>query len=453
MVVVRGARARLLTLGVGLLFVTLLLGQASGLAVQLQRLSSPDAEAYDQFGQSVDIWGDTMAIGEPEGRLLGYEEGKVHIYKRQPGELSWSLYETLVGPPGSLGFGTSLDLAGDSHLIVGAPSETVLGQPNAGAVYAYFESGGEWFPAGRLVSPDPGPHQFFGTGLAHVGDQFFIGEPRTLFGGDLPGQVHHLTWGGNGQVHLATYRDPDPPYLPDLFGSDVALDETTLNIAIGAPRSLRVQILEYQSGSGWNVQTTFSAPSGQVVGHSPFSFGAAVDLEGDLLIVGAPDAYTSDIDEPEGWAYVFHHGSGGWDLEAVLEPTGPFSHWPGKTFGSDVAIFGDAVAVGASHAANQVAPFGSAYLFKRTVGGDWIEREEYIPAAPGYDTVRMGASIGFHDQTIVAGAPLEKTTVPSNPQLGAAYVFRAACMDVYGTFGLAPGQLASLPFPCVAPML
>jgi len=144
-------------------------------------------------------------------------------------------------------------------------------------------------------------------------------------------------------------------------------------------------------------QTAVAAQERKLFGagaNSADRFGAAVAIDGDTAVVGAP---RSDPNE-QGAAYVFVRNGGAWCRQAKLV-AGP-SAADQDHFGAAVAIDGDTVVVGAP----DVGPFdsGRVYVFQRT-GALWSAAQP-LPGGPLLE--RLGTAVAIRNDHIAASAPL-----------------------------------------------
>lgn len=106
-----------------------------------------------------------------------------------------------------------------------------------------------------------------------------------------------------------------------------------------------------------------------VTNGSAIKFGAAVALDGEVLVIGVPgeDSETDPMGFDTGSAYVFEREAGSWvEKQKLASP----SEAPFENFGTAVGVaLGDEgvdyVIVGATGGA------GAAYVFKRMSGGSW----------------------------------------------------------------------------------
>jgi hypothetical protein len=191
---------------------------------------------------------------------------------------------------------------------------------------------------------------------------------------------------------------PTVPEPFEQFGSAVASHRDTL--VVGAQHDLgvpgRVYVFVW-NGSAWAQQAKLQASD--LRGFD--DFGAAVALDGDCLVVGAPYAGP----DGDGHAYVFRRTGTSWIEEAKLTPSvvGPYG------FGQSVAVHGDDVLVGGLQA---------AYFFRRSAG-TWTETARVAPAAGTGG--RFGNAVGVHGDWAVVGDEWEGGTAPHQ---GAAYVYQ-----------------------------
>ncbi len=195
------------------------------------------------------------------------------------------------------------------------------------------------------------------------------------------------------------------------------------------------------------------------------TFGVAVAVSGDTVVVGASDDHVSSAhDNTDGAVYVFVRSAGGlWSLQDYLRPsnrsdgTGSGAYVYG--FGVSVAIWGDTIVVGApgeyesssvviNGPSNQPIPSGNcycapgagaAYIFVRN-NGTWSQ-QAYLKASNNSlaGGANFGGSVAINDATVVVGAlgeannaigvdnsgtgPTEFSSIFTAPGSGAAYVF------------------------------
>jgi len=153
------------------------------------------------------------------------------------------------------------------------------------------------------------------------------------------------------------------------------------------------------------------------VAHTPvnsydYSFGTAIALAGDMMVIGAPGAYTKA--GATGDATVFSKTGGDWLQVAVLDAGNEHRD---ERFGAAAAASGSTVLIGADAAAtDHPSVNGVAYMFE-AAGGSWQEQARLLPSAPGGDN--FGAAVALDQDTAVVGA----SRGIGDAVAGAAYVF------------------------------
>lgn len=358
-------------------------------AASTQLLPS-DSAAGDTFGRDVAISGDTAAVGAPE-------TGTAYIFVRA--NEGWVQQAALRAPraagyPG--GFGSVLDLDGDT-LVVGAPArDTGGGALESGSVYLFERVGTRWSLTQRIEERQTGA--FRGSELALDGDTLFIGVPGIANSFYNYNEVDVWSRAGGAWTQTDTLVDPVSDGNDDGFGVAFAVDGDTAILSSDGG------LLAYeQAGSRWTYQETVSSAA-----------GTSLALAGDTFVVGI--AFV-DFEQP-GRAAVYARSDQGWALDQVLRapPGSVFA----DDFGLDVALGDGIVAVGAPHDAGffESPGAGSVTVFVRA-GSDWVRRSVVQPAdtRPGD---RFGIALAADGDRALVGAP-DDSMSGSDP--GAVYVY------------------------------
>ncbi len=140
---------------------------------QQQKLMASDGTPFDRFGTSIALEGDRIAIGSIGDDDLGSNSGSVYIFQRQDGR--WSQIAKLLANDGATSdnFGKSLALQGDT-LVVGVPGDDDLG-PTSGSAYVFTGSGEFWRQTQKLVASDGTDNAQFGESVSISGDRLVVG--------------------------------------------------------------------------------------------------------------------------------------------------------------------------------------------------------------------------------------------------------------------------------------
>jgi len=152
------------------------------------------------------------------------------------------------------------------------------------------------------------------------------------------------------------------------------------------------------------------------------------------MVVGAP----TEGRDSAGAAYVYVRNASGWTLQAYLRASNPDSY---DGFGTAVGIDGDTIVVGAPNEAsraigvngdqtdNSVNTRGAVYVFVRS-GANWTQ-QAYLKTNNDHQLARFGFSVAVSGNFVVAGAVSESIAAhdgtghgPTLTDAGAAYVFK-----------------------------
>lgn len=138
-----------------------------------QTLVPTDAAFGDGFGGAIVLDGLHLAVGasDKNGR-----RGQVYLYAKSAGVWSESARITILNPIQFTMFGESLSLQGHD-LIVGALGLSSPPLLATGGVLTFSDASGSWLETSRVYSPG-GPGTGFGAALARTGDSVFVGAPQ-----------------------------------------------------------------------------------------------------------------------------------------------------------------------------------------------------------------------------------------------------------------------------------
>jgi len=144
------------------------------------------------------------------------------------------------------------------------------------------------------------------------------------------------------------------------------------------------------------------------------NFGASVAIEGDTIVVGAPQDDISVGSNFHGSAHVFTRGPGGWDSGVELLPMDADLAY--ENYGISVDIDGGTIVVGVAYDSDRGIASGSAYVFE-WVNAAWQKTAKLLPPAIEANQ-NFGWSVAIAGDAIIVGAP--HWTAEG---VGAAYVF------------------------------
>lgn len=261
-----------------------------------------------QLGFSVSISGDVIAAGAPEpfnpfNPPVG--SGSVYIYRRAG--VNWSEEDQFTPTGGQQNdqFGYSVSIDGN-RAAIGARGDQPSGAgqrfDGQGSAFIFENSGGNWTQDEKIVAGDAAAGDRFGSAISLSGDFVVIGAPGDDDNGVDSGSAYVFRRQGSNWVLDGKLTASDGA-ADDAFGESVSIDGDI--VAVGAathdtPSSDGGAVYLYRrSGGSWSQEDKVEAAD---TGVDKF-FGAAVDVEGDELVVG------SSGDEA---VYRFAHAGGNW---------------------------------------------------------------------------------------------------------------------------------------------
>ena len=403
-------------------------------------------------------------------------------------------------------FGVSVAISGET-IVVGARSEDsaavgINGDQgdnsagNSGAAYVFVRVGGNWTQQAYLKASNPDPQDEFGVSVAVFEDTVVVGaEDEASRSTGVNGNQTNNDVVGSGAVYVFTrtgttwsqqaYLKASNTDFGDDFGEAVAIFGDTVVVGSSNEDSDSVGIdgdptndnavnsgaahIFIRTGSTWAQQAYLKASNTD----SGDGFGEAVAIFGDTVVIGSSDEdsnatgvngdQTSNGSPNSGAVYVFTRTGTSWSQQAYLKASNTDSS---DSLGRSIAISGDTLVVGASGESsagagagqgnNGARDAGAAYVFVRTAGV-W-NQQEYLKANNAGQDDLFGDSIAIDGDTVVVGAPREDSAgvgVNSPGQgdaaasAGAAYLFESMGSGVIGSSICDPAAPNSTGIPAV----
>ncbi len=210
----------------------------------------------------------------------------------------------------------------------------------------------------------------------------------------------------------------------------------------GVPRSGAAYVYRRNSDCQWELEATLKGSNSR----SGFRFGAAVDISGNTIIVGARGENSGPSGDGQfdndffssGAAYIFVYENGAWSEQAYLKAS---NTGPGDAFAWSVSIDGDTAVVGAfnedgassgvnGNEGDGIDDSGAVYVFERN-GTTWAQ-EAYLKSSNPDPFDHFGLSVGISGDLIIVGSGEEDgPSIGVNPSnqgnglgsSGAAYIF------------------------------
>ncbi len=418
-------------------------------SAQTAYVKASNTGAGDQFGISVSLSGDTLVVGAPfedsaatgEGNSLE-NSGAVYVFRRTGSTWAEEAYIKASNTGAGDNFGFSVSVFGDT-LAVGARHESSIAtgidgaQGNnsalsSGAVYVFRRNGTTWAQEAYIKASDTKEDDNFGQGVALGEDRLVVGAPgkeeaQTESGAAYVFHRSSEVWSQNALLKASNAGTGDS------FGKVVAIAGDTLAVGASGEDS-------NAHGIGGNENNNNAVDSGAVYVFRYINnawtqqaymkgsdteekdlFGASVALSNDTLAVGAPGRLS---DPTVGSAYVFHQVGDTWSQQQRLQATGSNN---GDKFGSAITLVQDVLVVGASE---REGGSGAAYVFRR-IGEQWSERQ-FLRGSNADTDDDFGLCMALSDDTLVVCARLEDGSAvgvggdvdEATSNSGAVYLFR-----------------------------
>ncbi len=374
--------------------------------LHLLKTSKLDGVGGDKFGYAVSVDGDTAVIGAYQDNGNGADSGAAYVFTRNDGVWDDGVKLTASGGAAYDNFGISVAVDGDT-VVVGAPGNDGAGA-DSGSVYVFVKPTGAWATStetAKLTASDGAALDYFGYSVAVDGDTVLVGayqDDDEENDSEDSGSAYIFTkpnssgsWADGNETAKLTASDGADD---DWFGVSVALDGKTAVIGASGDDdkgidSGSVYVFVKPSGAWADGNETDKLTASDGEAQDNFGYSVAVDVdtvevsgaevEVATVVVGAyqhdPIDPHSDPDSPlylldAGAAYVFTRDSGGvWDGgEKLTADDGDALDY----FGYSVAVDVDTVVVGAYGDDDNGSASGSAYVFTRDSNGEWNQKKK-----------------------------------------------------------------------------
>lgn len=290
----------------------------TGAQTLVAKLTASDGDVGDNFGAGLALSGETVLVGSLYDDDLGDASGSAYIFARnQGGPDAWGQVTKLTADDGVAGdeFGFPVWIAGELA-IVGARNDDDHGTSSGSAYIFARDSGGPdaWGQVAKLTASDGAAEDRFGRAVAIGPNLAVVGAPRDDDAGERSGSAYVFARNQDG---------------PDAWGELAKLT---------AP--------DAEAGDG---------------------FGAAIAIDGDLVLVGAHRDDDGGTDS--GAAYLFGRNEGGSDAWGLIAKLKADDASAGDDLGYSVSIAGEHALAGARRADGAAAGSGAVYVFARDEGG------------------------------------------------------------------------------------
>ncbi len=381
--------------------------------VESTKLIAYDDEADDRYGFSVGVSSTTVLTGARLDDDAGINSGSVYIYDNDSGGWAFGLKSSdndMIDTPTDDNFGFSVSLSWD-NAVVSSYRDGDYGASSGSARFYGFD-GSQWQDFGKVYASTPGLSDNFGFKTAISGDVAIIGAYGDDDKGNNAGAAYIFQKNGPvwSEVKKLTAGDGE---AYDNFGWSVGVDGDVMAVGAyldddNANAAGAVYIYEY-NGSDWALVSKVISSDG---GGNQY-FGSSLDVDGDMIIVGARSDASQVIGG--GAAYIIQKIAGTWSEVAKLQPSVPSTN---KFFGWSVSISDGVAMVGATGDAGGGTNSGAVYVFE-DVGG-WAQQAK-LKANVITEGQYFGISVDNIGSYALIGAYGARNA--SNLKSGAGYIF------------------------------
>lgn len=393
--------------------------KSNGSWQEVQKLTASDGAAFDNFGQSVAITGDTLFVGAIGASINGNpQQGAIYVFTKKNG--TWTQTQKLTASDGAAGDELGwTSAASGTTAVFGVTGATVNGNPRQGAAYVFTESNGIWSQAQKLIASDGASYEDFGRSAAIDGGTIMIGSIDASVNGTPEGAVYVYDETNGVWSQSQKLVANDGTQYSD-FGMSIDMDGTEAiigasNAMSGGLTGMGAAYVFNDYGGNWYQTQKLEAKGGVPYGE----FGWSVNFyNATTVLVSMPFDQNND-----GATYVFSDATGTWVQTHELVSTN------GTDFGSSMADTGRNVLIGAMYSTvNGHGTQGAAYLF----GNAELDLALSVPN-------RVNPSKDFNSQTIVTNSstsisPAVTATimVPAAASFVSASASQGSCKNASG---------------------
>jgi hypothetical protein len=143
---------------------------------EIVKVSPTDGKKGDHFGFSVAISGDTIAVGARKADLPDAKDdaGAAYIFSMDGDSVEFVTKLTAGDASAGDEFGQSIAIAGDA-IAVGAWRDDIGDQEDQGSIYLFRRMGGQWIETGKVTASDGATDDEFGYSLSAFGNRIVTG--------------------------------------------------------------------------------------------------------------------------------------------------------------------------------------------------------------------------------------------------------------------------------------
>lgn len=336
----------------------------SGEWVFSEILKAKDTKRNDGFGYNILLRGNTLFVGAIYANIgKNKNQGAVYVFEKDGG--SWKERQKIFSGDGGTGdlFGFSIDIYGNM-MAVGAPHKTIGDNRYQGAVYLYKYSGSSWGLSDKLIlgygSGITDRYDKFGHAVTINSKMLAIGAPGMGYENRGKVLIYQRNKDGSFKDQIGQTVSADGAVPNDMFGFDVGSTHDRLYVsAVGrSGQKGTIQVFKEDAHGKFKYSQSIIAPD--IDAGSQFAYSFIVSE--DFVIVGARnDPLGNQKSADQGSVYVFSNSTGDYkEIMKVVASDG----MPGHRFGNAFSCSADTLAINASGAGKNGS--GAIYILEQS---------------------------------------------------------------------------------------
>ena len=191
---------------------------------EVVKLTASDAGAGDLFGVNVAVSGGTAVVGALHEDAGGSEAGAAYVFQRDEGGAdNWGEVTKLTASDAQAGdnFGNSVAVSGDTAVVAAFLEDAGGSEPGAAYVFQRNEGGADnWGEVKKLTASDAEAGDLFGRSVAVSGDTAVVGAYQEDSGGVAAGAAYVFDLLPKPTPTTTPTATPTPTKQPDPGDTD-----------------------------------------------------------------------------------------------------------------------------------------------------------------------------------------------------------------------------------------
>ncbi|MEQ8853034.1 Calx-beta domain-containing protein, partial [Gimesia sp.] len=367
---------------------------------------------YGAFGNSLDIYEDTIVIGAPQDASGSVVSGSAYVLEKTGVDWSNPSIRKLTQevPDQTPLFGEAVAIHGDI-IVVGARNDDGS-ETNSGAAYVYTKVGDNWVTSTplvtKLIASDGMAGDGFGSSVATNGTDVAVGAISEHGIGTVHGSAYLFVRNGEDWISESPTEIKFSSENTNFeLGYSVALSDHRLVLGEPYGASAGLAYVYTREGADWD-RSTVSETILTYPGDESYAYALSVAISDDSVVIGSP------FESLDGWLSggVFTFGvfeNSSWTFTDKISPTETAtSHNVLDEFGDSIAVSENYLVISAPGTDSTLAPTGAVYIYVKNDAGTrdfkgddfWVYETTLFDPAPEQDRY-FGMSVAIDGDTIV----------------------------------------------------